>query len=229
MIDLAEQNVGRAFERRSVGGHIERHGRFAEKNSAVGLRIEVETVAAQRHERHAGRHFAVARVELLQERAAPVVFAAEQRIDGEDAVVGRAPEHRLGDARGVGGDVPARRIAAARQRDDRHFRRPGLRFDAVDERRQLAQLVPRGGAVRLRDAIVVARLRVGETDRKEPVSRVAVALEPPDLRLPGRGQIAVAMHEDDRNRRLLLGESRSVKPGEGERGGPLEKAASVQH
>ncbi len=64
--------------------------RFAENDSAVGLRIEVEAVAAQRHERHARRHFAVARIELLQERTSAVVFAVEQCIDGEDAVIGRA-------------------------------------------------------------------------------------------------------------------------------------------
>jgi hypothetical protein len=197
--------------------------------TAVGLGIEVESVAAQRHERHARRHFGVARIELLQERAAPVVFAAERRIDGEDAVIGRAAEHRPGDARRIGRDIAARRIAAARQRGDRCLRRAGLSLDAVDERRQLAQLVLRRRAVRLRDAIAVARPRVAETDREEPVSRVAVGFEPPDLRLPGRGQIAVAMREDDRNGRLLLGESRSAEPGEGERSRPLEEAASVQH
>jgi hypothetical protein len=37
------------------------------------------------------------------------------------------------------------------------------------------------------------------------------------------------MDEDDRNRRLLLGKSRSMKSGEGERSAPLEKAAAVQH
>jgi hypothetical protein len=56
-----------------------------------------------------------------------------------------------------------------------------LRLDAVDERRQLGQLVRRRRAVRLRDAIVVARLRIGETDRKEPVSSIERS---PLMRLP---------------------------------------------
>ena len=37
------------------------------------------------------------------------------------------------------------------------------------------------------------------------------------------------MHEDDRNCRWFLGESRSAKTGEGEGGGSLEKATAVQH
>ena len=218
MIDLAKQNIRRALQRRSLGGHVGRHAGMADE-TAVGLRIEIEAVAAQRHERHARRHLAVARIEFFEEWTAAVVFAAEQRIDGEHAMVGRAAEHRLGDARRIGRDIFARRIAAARQRDDRDFRRAGLGFDAVDERRQFADLVLRRGAVGLSDAIVVARLRVGETDRKQTVSRIVVALETPDLRLPNRGHIAVAMHEDDRNGRLSFSESRSTHRGEGDRRG----------
>src|SRR5208282_4008266 len=113
MVDLAEQDVVCALELRSFGGHIEWHARFLENNGAVRLRIKIEAVAAQRHERHARRDFAVARVELLQEWAAPVVFTAEEKISRPDAVVGRAAEGRLFDAAGVGGDIFARRIAAA--------------------------------------------------------------------------------------------------------------------
>ena len=197
--------------------------------TAVGLRVKIEAVAAQGHERHARRHFAVAGIELLQERAAAVVFAAERSIDGEDAMIGRAAEHRLGDARRIGCDVAARRIAAARQRDDRDFCRAGLGFDAVDERGQFAQLVLRRGTVGLSDGIVVARLRVGEIDREQTVSRIAVALEPPDRRLPDPGRIAVAMHEHDRNGDLILSQRRSMKRGQGEGGGSLQHAAAVQH
>ncbi len=106
--------------------------------TAVGLRIKIEAVAAQGHERHARRHLAVARIELLEERAAAVIFAAEHRIDGEDAMIGRAAQHRLRNARRIGRDVAARRIAAARQRHNRDFRRAGPGFDAVDECGQFA-------------------------------------------------------------------------------------------
>ena len=113
------------------------------------------------------------------------------------------------DAPGVGGDIFTRRVAAARQRDDRHLRRAGLCLDVVDERRQLAQLVCSRRAVGLGDGIVVASLRVGEADREQPVARIAVALEPPDLCFPSCGEIAVAMHEHDRNRRFILREGGS--------------------
>ena len=228
MIDFAEQNVGRALQRRSVGRHVGRHAGMADETS-VGLRVKIKAVAAQGHERHARRHLAVARIELLQKRAAAVIFAAERPIDGEDAVIGRAAEDRLGDARRVGCDIAARRIAAARQRDDRDFRRAGPGFDAVDERGQFAQLVLRRGTVGLSDGVVVARLRVSEIDRKQTVSRIAVALEPPDRRLPDPGRVAVAMHEDDRNRRLILSQRRSMKRGEREGGRSLQHAAAVQH
>ena len=56
--------------------------------------------------------------------------------------------------------------------------------------------------VGLSDGIVVARLRIGEIDREQTISRIAVALEPPDRRLPDPGRIAVAMHEHDRNGRF---------------------------
>ena len=71
MIDFAEQGVGRAFQRGAVGRHVGRHAGLAEE-PAIGLRIKVEAVAAQRQERHARRHFAVARVELLRKGPRPL-------------------------------------------------------------------------------------------------------------------------------------------------------------
>ena len=115
MVDLPEQDVRCAFQRRSVGGHIERHARLVEDNRAVRLRIEVEAVAAQRQERHARRHFALAPIELLEERAAPVVFAAKQIVSRPDAVIGRAAERRLFDASGICRGIFTRRVAAARR------------------------------------------------------------------------------------------------------------------
>ena len=65
MVDLAEQDVRRAFQRRSIGGYVERHARLVEDNSAVRLRVEVEAIAAQSQERNPRRHFRVASIELL--------------------------------------------------------------------------------------------------------------------------------------------------------------------
>src|ERR1700674_4736956 len=61
MIDLPEQNVRRALQRRPVGGYVDRRAGVADE-TAVWLCIEVEAVAAQRQERHARRDLAVARV-----------------------------------------------------------------------------------------------------------------------------------------------------------------------
>jgi hypothetical protein len=183
--------------------------RLVEENPAVGLRVEIEAVAAQRQARNPRRHFRVASIEFRKKLTSPVVFAARRKVGRPDAVVGRAAEHRMSDAPGVGGDIFARRVAPARRRDDRDLRRAGLGLDVVDERGQFAQLVCSRRTVGLGDGIVVASLRIGEADREQPVARKAVALESPDLRFPGRGEIAVAMHEHDRNRRFILREGGS--------------------
>jgi hypothetical protein len=229
MVDLAEQDIGRALERRSVGGHVERHARLVEENPAVGLRVEIEAVAAQRQERNPRRHFRVASIELRKKRTSPVVFAARRKVGRPDAVVRRTPKHRMSDAPGVGGDIFARRVATARRRDDRDLGRASLGLDAVDERRQFAQLVCSRRAVGLGDSIVVASLRIGETDREQPVAWIAIALEPPDLGFPGGGEIAVAMHEHDWNRRFILREGGSPEASECEGGGPLKQATAIQH
>ena len=227
MIDLAEHNVGRALQRRALGRHVGRHVGTADETT-IGLRIEVEAVAAQRQERYARRHFAFPDIELLQKRPAAVVFAAEQPVGRPDAVVGRAAERGGDDARRVGRDIAAGRIAAAGQRDNGDLRRPGLILHPVDESRQLAQLIVGRGPIGLRNRIDVARLRVGEADGEQPVPGVAVALEAPDRRLPDRGGVAVAVHEDDRNGGRL-GQGGPGRRDESKRGGSLKHAAAVQH
>ena len=228
MINFSQQNIGRALQRRPIGGDIGGRAGKADE-TPVRLRIEIKTVAAQRQERHVGRHLAGARIEPRQERAAAVIFAARQRIDGEHAMIGRTAKHRVADVFRMSRDIAARRIAAARQRDDGDLARAGLRFHIVDESSELAQLVLGGGAVGLRLRIVVARLRVSEVDREQTIARIIIALEAPEDCLPDRRRVAVAMHEDDRNRRLILREGRARKPGESKRGGPLHHAAAIQH
>ena len=94
---VAEHHVGRAFERGPSAVHVGRRAREADE-TAVRLRIEIKAVAAKRQERDSRRRLGLAGVELLQKWAAAVVLAAEQSIDGEDAVIGRATEHRMADA-----------------------------------------------------------------------------------------------------------------------------------
>ena len=78
MIERAEHQIGGALSAGPSDGDAGRRARLADE-AAVGLGVFVDAVAAQRQERGARRHFAVALVQPAQERAAAVELAAETR------------------------------------------------------------------------------------------------------------------------------------------------------
>ena len=116
MVDLAEERVCRAFERgpasavtlSAMPGLWPRSRRQAARRGRSRRCAEVETEPPASPRR-------LHRVEFREEASA-VVFAARQIVGRPDAVIGRAAEHGLFDAAGIGGDIFARRVAAARAR-----------------------------------------------------------------------------------------------------------------
>src|SRR4029078_8462721 len=89
MVDRAQHEIGRAFQRRDFRRHAGRHARLADE-AAIGLGIFVDTVAAQREECGAVSHFAFTLVQTAQERAAAVELTTEAVVPLIDAVVGNA-------------------------------------------------------------------------------------------------------------------------------------------
>jgi hypothetical protein len=141
MVDRAQHQIGRAFQRRAVRCHTGRRARLADE-AAIGLRKFVVAVAAQRKKRRAWRDFALALVQSAQERAAAIELAAEAFVPLKDAVVGNAAQHGMAHVCTV--TVPddvADRIAAARIAYQRHARRAGAAFQFLDGLRQLAPLI----------------------------------------------------------------------------------------
>src|SRR6266516_2358228 len=66
MVDRAKYDIGRALESWSLEADAGRRAGLAE-NVAIGLRVFIHVVAAQRQERRARRHFALAVIEGPQE------------------------------------------------------------------------------------------------------------------------------------------------------------------
>src|SRR5439155_9361067 len=146
MIERAEHEVGRALQRRAVRCHAGRAARLADK-PPVGLRIFVDTVAAQREERRARRHLALALVQATQERAAAVELAAKPLVPFIDAMVGNAAQHRVADIGAAAiPDVIADRIAAARIADERDALRAGATLQFLEGLAELTALVFGRGA-----------------------------------------------------------------------------------
>ena len=198
MIDGAEHEIGRALQRRAFRRHARRRAWLADK-AAVGLRIFVEAVAAQRQERRARRDFVFALVETAQERAAAVELAAEAIIPIIDAMVRNAAQHRMTDIGAAAAlDIEADRIAAARIADQRDPRRTGAPLQLLDGLSEFAALVLGRGAIGLRHLVVGARQRIGEIDREHFFAQHAVRLHPPHRGDPERRMVAIAMHEKNR-------------------------------
>src|SRR5690606_38989055 len=82
------------------------------------------------------------------------------------------------------------------------------RENAIDLLRQMTQLLFSGRAAGLRLRVVVARFRVREIDRVQPIARPAVRFEAPERRRPDRRVVAVAVHEDDRRSAIAAGNDR---------------------
>ncbi len=88
MIDGAEDQIGGAAQRRTIGGDAGGHARLAEQ-AAVGLRIFVDAIAAEGQESGTFGHLrALAGIEAFEERAAAVEFAAGTVGPVEHAVIG---------------------------------------------------------------------------------------------------------------------------------------------
>ena len=198
MIDGAEHEIGRALQCWAFCRHAGRRARLANK-AAVGLRIFVEAVAAQRQERRARRHLVFALVETAQERAAAVELAAESLIPIIDAMVRNAAQHRMTDIGAAAApDIATDRIAAARIADQRDPRRTGAALQLLDGLSEFAALVLGRGTIGLLHLVVGARQRIGEIDREHPIARHAVGFHPPHRGDPERRMVAIAMHEKNR-------------------------------
>src|SRR5262245_65221943 len=96
MVERAEHEIGRTVQRGAIRRHPGRRARLADE-AAVGLRIFVDAVAAQREERRARRHLALTLVQAAQERAAAIELAVETFIPLIDAMVGNAAQPRVTD------------------------------------------------------------------------------------------------------------------------------------
>src|SRR3981081_1152260 len=122
MVNRAEHEVGRAFERRPITGYSGRRPRLADE-PAIGLREFVHAVAAQGQEGRARRDFTLPLVQPAQERTAAIKLTVQTAFPFVNAVVGNATQHGMAD---VGAaailDVAADRIAAARIADQRYAR-----------------------------------------------------------------------------------------------------------
>ena len=87
MINRPQDQIGRPFERRPLGGDSGWNAGAPEK-AAVRLGIFIQPVAAQRQERRAWHDLAFTAIEPAQECSAPVELVAERRIPVENAVMG---------------------------------------------------------------------------------------------------------------------------------------------
>ena len=197
MVDRAEHEIGGALEGRAFRGNPGRRARLADE-AAVGLRIFVETIAAQCQERGARRHLAFALVQSAQERTAAIELAAGIVVPIKHAVIGYPAQHGVADIAAAAFDIAANGIAAARIADESHARGAGFAFQLLDRLAKLATLIFGGGFVRLRPGIVAARQRIGEIDREHAVARNAVGFHPPQCRDPQRRLVAIAVHEQNR-------------------------------
>ncbi len=235
MVDGTEHQIGGALEGRAFRRDAGRHTRLADQ-SAIGLGVFVQAVAAQGQERGSWRHLAVAVVEPAQERPLPIELVVEAFVPGEHAVVRNAAQHGMADfAAATVPDEVADRIAAARIADQRDARRSGAVSHGLDGLGKLAALVLGRGMIGLRHRVVTARQRIGEVDRDQPVRRNPVGLHPPQRGHPQGGVVAVAMHEQDRRhfrragcRRRILGERLSAKAGGRQHPGAPEDRSSRQ-
>src|SRR6185312_7540961 len=91
-----------------------RRARLADE-AAVGLRIFVETVAAQREKGDTRRHLALTFVEAAKKRTAAVELVVEGLIPSEHPVIGHAAQDGVAHVAGAAPlDVAADRITAAR-------------------------------------------------------------------------------------------------------------------
>ncbi len=231
MIERTEHKIGRALQRRPIARHPGRLAGLADE-APVRLGKLVDAVAAQREERRARRHLALAFVQAAQERAAAIEFAARTIVPIVDAMVGNAAQYRVADLGAAAIlDIVADRIAAARIADQRDPRCTGAALQFLDRFAKLAALVFGRGTVGLFHLVVGARQRIGEIDGEHPVTRHAVRFHSPERRDPERRMVAIAM--DEQNRRHFgrgarrgrgLRERRSAEtPGQQwQRSGPLQ-------
>src|SRR5689334_23081010 len=120
MVERAEHEIGRTFQRGAIERYSRRRAGLADE-APVGLCIFINAVAAQREKCRARRHFALALVQAAQERAATVELATETFIPFIDAMVGNAAQYGVADVGAAAiPDVIADRIAAARIADQRN-------------------------------------------------------------------------------------------------------------
>src|SRR5882757_5504928 len=214
MIDRAEHEIGCALQRRAFRRDPGWRAWLGDE-AAVFLGIFVDAVAAQRQERRARRHLALAFVEPAQERTAAVELTAETIVPIIDAVVGYAAQYGMADiASAAVLDIAADRITAAGIADQSHARRPGAALQLLDGVAEFAALILGRGSVWLRHCIVGSRQRIGEIDRKHPAARNPVRFHPPPCGDPQGGVVAIAMHEQNgRNLRCPRGSRRSLRKG----------------
>ncbi len=225
VVEVGEDDVGGSGERGTFVGDAGGDFRFAE-GDAAGLRVLVESVAAEGHHLDAGWDFggvAVGVVEGLEVAAFAVELAVEVGVHGEHTVIRRAAGDCEGDVVAASvEEVVANGHAATAAADESDFGAVGFDEDAGDEGAELGGGVGGGRAVLFFDGVVGACVGMSEADGEELVGWVVVRLEEPDDADPLGGVVAVAVDEDDGDGRVGLGLRRGLGGRAGRQGADQE-------